>query len=245
MVAEITVLIVAALLGGIIGWRLVPTKGQLFKNSLVFSGAYLFSLTIIHLIPELFETSTSVSNIGLFILLGFFLQIGLEYFTDGVEHGHLHQHNHGGPSSLFLVIALCLHALLDGTILSGQAFQHAHVHQHGNVLLIGLALHKIPAALALMTLLKARKKSNLFLAFVLGLFTLASPLGLIGSEWIATKDLISDENFVRLFAIVSGSFLQISTTIFFESTPGHRPHPTKLLVALTGAALAVITEMIV
>lgn len=248
MVAEIAVLVIAALLGGIIGWRLVPQEGALFKLSLVFSGAYLFSLTIIHLIPELFHAGADIANVGLFILLGFFIQVAIEFFTQGVEHGHMHLHEHDhehhrGPSALFLVIALSLHALLDGTILSQHAFQQAHVHQHGNVLLIGLVLHKVPAALALITLLKARHKSSVYLGVVLVVFALASPIGLLGSEWMARNAVLSDENFVRLIALVAGSFLQISTTIFFESSPGHRPQLGKFLVSLLGAALAVVTEM--
>ncbi|HAA12366.1 MAG TPA: zinc permease [Cytophagales bacterium] len=242
MAAEITVLVMAALLGGLIGWRFVPGEGRAFQAALVFSGAYLFSLTIIHLIPELFESSEDVPNIAIFILIGFFLQVVLEFFTDGVEHGHIHVHNHG-PSSTYLVLAMCLHALLDGTILSQHALQHAHVHNGANALLIGLALHKIPAALALLTLLKARKKPNSTLTFVLVVFTLSSPTGLLLSDWMADQSLISETNFVRLFALVSGTFLQISTTIFFESTPSHKPQKSKLMASLAGATLAVLSEM--
>ncbi|MEL6535955.1 MAG: ZIP family metal transporter [Bacteroidota bacterium] len=242
MAAEIIVLIIAALLGGLIGWRFVPGEGTAFQAALVFSGAYLFSLTIIHLIPELFESAENVPNIALFILIGFFLQVVLEFFTDGVEHGHIHIRSHG-PSSTYLVLALCLHALLDGTILSQHALQHAHVHSGAGALLIGLALHKVPAALALITLLKARKKPKSTLLVVLVAFTLSSPTGLLLSDWLAEQSIISEANFVRLFALVSGTFLQISTTIFFESTPGHKPQRTKLIASLAGATMAVLSEM--
>ena len=246
MSIEIITLVGAALLGGFIGWRLVPEQGPGFRFSLVFSGAYLFSLTVIHLIPELFASAAEVANVGVFILIGFFLQVVLEYFTHGVEHGHLHSHSHhhGGTSAVFMVGALCVHALLDGTILSQHALGHAHVHDGANVLLIGLALHKIPAAVALITLLKGKHFKPWMLALVLGLFTLASPVGLLSSDWLAREAVISETNFVRLFALVSGTFLHISTTIFFESTPGHKPQPSKLLASVVGAGMAVITEII-
>jgi len=242
MTAELIVLILAALVGGFIGWRFVPTEGKGFQMALVFSGAYLFSLTIIHLLPELFESSEDVSNLAIFILIGFFLQVVLEFFTDGVEHGHIHVHSHG-PSSTYLVIALCLHALLDGTVLSQHGLHHEHLHSGGNALLIGLALHKIPAALALMTLLKARKKRNSTLTLVLILFTLSSPVGLLISDWMADQSILSEANFARLFALVSGTFLQISTTIFFESTPDHKPQIGRLMASLAGATMAVLSEM--
>ena len=242
MIAEITVLCIAALLGGVIGWRFVPQEGKLFSAALVFSGAYLFSLTIIHLLPELFESASEVPNIAIYVLIGFFVQVILEFFTDGVEHGHLHDHSHG-TSATFLVVALCLHALLDGTVLSQHALQSAHVHHGPDILLIGLALHKVPAGLALMTLLKARKKSQVYMAIVLVVFMLASPIGLLGSDWLAHQEVLSPENFIRLFALVSGTFLQISTTIFFESKPGHRPQISNLIASMAGAATAILSEM--
>src|SRR3989304_4598152 len=59
------------------------------KNKLLlsFSGAYLLAISFLHLIPEIFK-STEDNFIGIYILLGFFIQILLEYFSKGIEHGH-------------------------------------------------------------------------------------------------------------------------------------------------------------
>ena len=79
------------------------------KLLIAFSGAYLFAITVLHLIPEIYHTNTDGIYIGLFILIGFFLQIILEHFSQGIEHGHEHEHLHGSvPVSM--MIGLCIHA---------------------------------------------------------------------------------------------------------------------------------------
>ncbi|MFN8886323.1 MAG: ZIP zinc transporter, partial [Cyclobacteriaceae bacterium] len=59
---------------------------------LVFAGSYLFSITIIHIFPELYSQSFDPGMIGICVLIGFFLQQALEFLSSGVEHGHIHVH---------------------------------------------------------------------------------------------------------------------------------------------------------
>jgi hypothetical protein len=47
---------------------------------------------------------------------------------------------------------------------------------------------------------------------------------------------------VLLYALVSGNFLHISTTIVFESSPEHHFNARKLTVAILGALVAVAVE---
>src|SRR5436305_1071150 len=60
------------------------------KLLLSFSAAFLFALTVLHLIPEIYKSGNN--TIGIFIFIGFFLQIVLETFSQGIEHGHIHIH---------------------------------------------------------------------------------------------------------------------------------------------------------
>ena len=46
-----------------------------------------------------------------------------------------------------------------------------------------------------------------------------------------------------LFAFVSGAFLHISTTIFVESSPGHRFRFNKIAISILAALLAIFTEL--
>ena len=68
------------------------TKTNL-KLLLAFSGSFLLSLTVMHLLPELYVDKNQ--SIGLFIMLGILFQIVLEFFSKGAEHGHVHGHGHG------------------------------------------------------------------------------------------------------------------------------------------------------
>ena len=68
-----------------------PKAKKNLKLLLAFSGSFLLSLTVMHLLPELYVTNNS--SIGLFIMLGILFQIVLEFFSKGAEHGHVHGHD--------------------------------------------------------------------------------------------------------------------------------------------------------
>jgi hypothetical protein len=48
---------------------------------------------------------------------------------------------------------------------------------------------------------------------------------------------------VIFFAIVAGSFLQISTTIFIESDPNHKLDWRRFSISLLGAGAAVLAQL--
>lgn len=233
MTSTIVILFLAAFLGGLSYW-IIPKSNQKLDFLLTFAGSYLFAITILHILPELFSEHHHHQNTALFVLLGFFLQQILEYFSAGIEHGHFHQKNGvSNVKKISILIALSIHSLLEGTLLHHGAHEH-HSHE-SHSLLLGIILHKAPAAFALMiTLGNMGKKSILLLA----LFSLASPLGLVISENLA----LSTTNMNLLFALVGGSFLHISTTIFVESSPNHHFQWNRIAVAISGALLAIIAE---
>ena len=82
---------------------------------------YLFAVSVIHLIPELFHHHPK-DSIGIFILLGFLIQILLEFFSKGIEHGHFHKQK---IIPFSVMLSLCLHALIEGVPLGGEL-----VHNH-------------------------------------------------------------------------------------------------------------------
>jgi zinc transporter ZupT len=212
-----------------------------FKVVLSFSGAYLFSITVVHILPELFHEAKDVRFVGIFVLVGFFLQMILEYFTSGVEHGHIHVHaedKHVMPYTL--LGSLCLHAFLEGTLLIHPT--HHHHHDDTQSLLYGLVLHKMPEAFALMSILVFRFERKYIALILLLIFSAASPAGMLLSNSLATNETLSHELFPILFAIVAGNFLYISTTIFFETSPNHKFKANRLIVSILGAAAAITAE---
>ncbi len=232
---------------------LVGRKTRLSEKSkalfLVFAGAYLFAMTVIHLIPDLFLSDTDPFSIGLWILLGFFLQKVLENFSSGVEHGHSHIHG-SGVTVTYLLIALSIHSFLEGSIMTDSMHQH-HLsegdHEDGSSfkILLGIVMHKIPAAIALVALLTSLVKSKIKATVLLLIFALASPAGLIASDYLSNQQIVNPENMQIFFAIVAGSFLQISTTIFIESDPNHKLDWRKFGVSVLGAGMAVIAQIFI
>ena len=246
MIASIIILFFIAFAAGMVAFYVPKISGENYKLWLVFAGAYLFSITLVHIFPELFQQQTSAALIGISVLIGFFLQQGLEFLSSGVEHGHIHVHEHNHKhkeSSAFLVlIALCIHALLEGGLLTHT---QTAAHRHGsNTLLWGILLHKAPEAFALMSVLLCEIKSRTKAIILLIIFSAASPLGLYLSNYLLVSETMSSQAFTILFAVVSGNFLHISTTIVFESSSDHKFNAKKMGVALLAASIAIVAEIL-
>jgi len=256
MAIKLLVLFLSPLLSGLLIFILPKGKNINFRLLLVFAGSYLFAITVAHILPELFRQTSGLPWVGLFVLGGFFLQQLLEYFTAGVEHGHLpdehdhvheghhHHHHHGKPvSAIVLLVALCVHAFLEGGMLA-QPISDGPVYDV-NAILAGIALHRAPAAFALMTVLAFQLNSRTKALPYLAAFSAAAPVGLLLSSYMTEHEILSSNGLMYLYALVCGNFLHISTTIVFESSPEHRFNAKKLLVAVLGAATAVGVEYLI
>ena len=72
------------------------------KLFLAFSGAFLLSTTIFELLPEVYQ-HVDTKQIGVFIMGGILLQILLEFYSKGAEHGHLHHHDSNTEVSMVFI----------------------------------------------------------------------------------------------------------------------------------------------
>jgi len=244
MVVNFLVLLFFSLGGGLLAFLSPKVSSATYRLALVFSGAYLFGITIVHILPELFIQSPEPGFVGIYVLLGFFLQQWLETYSQGVEHGHLHEHvgEHRQMSGLVLLIALSVHAFLEGSLLSHPSNLHP-IHKTGP-LLWGILLHKVPAAFALMSVIRCEDKRLGRSMVYLLIFALASPAGMVLGNYFVDNELLSAAALSVIFAIVSGNFLHISTTIVFESNEHHKLNYKKWFVAIFGAGLAVLLEIL-
>ncbi|MFO7825109.1 MAG: ZIP family metal transporter [Cyclobacterium sp.] len=238
-------LFMAAFGAGLLALIIPEWKEKSFKLALIFAGAYLFAITILHIFPELFADQDSAYYMGLYILLGFLLQQVLDFMSSGIEHGHIHDHgSHGMGNSVWtLMIGLFLHAFLEGTLLSKQPMLAGH-HHGSETLLIGMILHKMPEAFALVAVLMSRL-NRMGIILLLVLFSLASPLGMVSTDFLYDQQLIGRGTLNILFGLVAGGFLHISTIILFESSPQHRFHLQKLLIILLASGIAILTEFFI
>lgn len=233
------ILFLSAFLGGMLYFVLKPeTINKNFKTLLTFAGSYMFSITLLHLIPELFEMSLAHGedffHIGGYILLGFFIQKALEFFSSGVEHGHFHQEHSHNYSPVLLLTALCIHSFMEGTLLT-SAHGHHDAH-HGLDLLMGIVIHKAPAAFVLTMLLSLQHTKKPVVISLLVLFSLASPAGMLVGDILLSEG--KDGVYIILYALVAGNFLHISTTIFIESSPEHKIEFKKIIAIALGVLCA-------
>lgn len=210
---------------------------RFIKLALAFSGGFLLSIAFIHFIPELYIHSTG--QIGLFILLGFLLQLILEYFSGGIEHGHMHT-SETNKIPWGLLLALGVHSFLEGIPLgaqeSGVHMATTH-HAHGeHSLLVGIILHRIPVAIALMSVLVFSKIKRSTSWIILSLFAITAPIGAVLGYF--GSDYAHIVNFDYVLAVIVGMFLHISTTIIFESSENHKFNFIKLMTLIGGCALA-------
>ena len=165
------VLFLAVLVGGGASY-IVNTKSALFKLILAFSGAFLFGTLMTHLLPEVFQNSSG----GLWVLLGFGVQLLLDFISKGLEHGHLHTHENRIP--VLPLVGLFIHAFIEGMPLGLDNIMHDHGHDHSaNGLLWSVAFHKIPIALLVATALRSAGLKTWKVVLGILLFALSSPLG--------------------------------------------------------------------
>lgn len=201
---------------------LQPKEKKQLKLLLAFSGSFLLSLTVINLLPEVYEHN-EVKHIGVYIMLGIIFQIVLEFFSQGAEHGHVHGHGHIHKMPWSLFISLCLHALLEG-------FPVGHHHD----LALGIAVHHFPIAMILtLFFVKAGLSKNTLAVFMVG-FALMTPLG----TWLAASLPRLGAYYSEITAVVIGILFHISSTIIFESSEGHKFNIAKITVIILGIVLA-------
>lgn len=232
--------VLAGLLGGLAG---VSLQGRLTKNVkilLAFSGAYLLALTVMHLLPEIYAELDYRS--GYFILLGFLLQIILDYYSRGVEHGHIHYHSHEAHRfPLGIYLSLFLHSVIEGLPLAGDELFPTGEHNHGHALLLGIVIHKLPEAIALAALLHHFIPSRRRVALYISIYALATPLGLLVGYLLVRSEV---ENMARVYsailAVAVGIFIHVSTTIIFEADEDHRISWRKASAILLGLALVLL-----
>lgn len=229
-----TILFLAPLISGLVVMYLKPTLTANLKLLLSFSGSFLLAICFLHLIPELYHDYSY--SVGIFILVGFLLQILLEFFSKGIEHGHYHPSKDKRLFPYALFLSLCIHSFVEGMALVEP--NHYHGHNFANTsLLIGIIIHKIPIAIILSTLMLTNKNSFKSRLISIIIFSLTAPIGLYLAS---TYGSILLENVSILNALAVGILLHVSTTILFETSEAHKFNLKKFLVIIIGLFSAIL-----
>ncbi|TMM31320.1 ZIP family metal transporter [Polaribacter aestuariivivens] len=219
-------LILSVLLGAALVFIIKPSN-KIVRLLLAFSGAYLLSVTILHLLPDVYTINSDDTVVGIFILVGIILQSVLESFSKGAEHGHIHIHSDGKKFPTLLFLSLCLHAFSEGL----------PIHHADDNLLWAIVVHKIPIAIVLTTFLLHTNYSKKTVFLFLSFFAIMSPLGI----FLGDKILFFNTYSTEITALIIGVFLHISTIILFETTENHKFNLQKFIAILLGVLLTIFT----
>lgn len=226
------------LLAGILALK-VAVKQNNLRLLLALSAAYLFSVSIIHLLPEAY-LNQNVKLTGLFIVLGFCMQLVIDTFSTGIEHGHVHLHSKECHTHLpyGIVIGLMLHSFLEGLPIYNLNVSNGS-SEINHQLIYGLVLHNIPISIAFVLLLKEHHMSQGKILLLLAGFSLMTPLGYLFSYVLQTVGLSNYHQYSQAaFALVIGIFLHISTAILFETSDHHKYNIAKVIMMISGIILA-------
>ncbi len=213
--------LLSVLIGYAIALIIKPKKKKNLKLLLAFSGSFLLSLTVMDLLPSVYESHNH--SIGIFIMVGILFQIILEFFSKGAEHGHVHGHEKINSMPWLLFISLCIHAFLEG-------FPVGHHHD----LAFGIAIHHLPIAIILTTFFLNAELNKTALFIFMVSFALMTPLGTFVSDSVPNISLY----FTEITAVVIGILFHISSTIIFESSEGHKFNIAKISMIILGILLA-------
>lgn len=204
---------------------------------LAFSGSFLLGITLLHLLPEIFQTTGHKA--GLYILLGFFLQQAIQRFTHGVEHGHHHLGEHHHVNIWPVFAGLAFHALSEGLPL-GMTYSDPNTLPS---LFVAIAFHKLPEAMLITSLIIAGHHSGKKKAWsLLVLFALLTPVAGILTHEIGSVSSSFAAIVPLCIPVIAGSFIHISTTIFFESgTKSHDMNWKKWTAILLGIGFSMFS----
>ncbi|MBB1139891.1 ZIP family metal transporter [Myroides sp. WP-1] len=234
--------LLAVIIGYLIALLIQPKNKKHLKLLMAFSGSFLLTLTVTHLLPDVYQAAvgdlvtaggehvhdhnhdhSGAGRIGFFIMAGIVFQIILEYFSKGAEHGHVHSHEKLDRIPWLLFISLCIHAFFEGMPIS----QHSE-------LALGIGIHHLPIAIILTAFfINAQMNKKMVFIFMM-LFSIMTPLGTLVSSNIP----LLSAYYAEISAVVVGILFHISSTIIFESNEDHKFNINKLIAILLGVIAA-------
>ena len=221
------ILFITVLTGMFLAMRLKNVNNQHVNLLLSFSGAYLLSVVVFHLLPGVYDKLNG-KTAGFLIMSGIVFQLILELFSHGAEHGH--KHAFGSKAPWLLWLSLAIHAFLEGLPIN----QGHHLHTG---YFYGILIHKLPVAMVLTTvMLEAGLSKSKILLFLTG-FALMTPL----AAFLGNSAVLFTTYATYINAFVVGILAHIGTTILFENEHSHHFNLRKFLLIFLAMFLAYLT----
>ena len=202
-------------------YAIKPKDKTGIKMLLTFSGAFLLAAVAVEYLPEIYESGDE--SMGAYLLLGVFIQIILEFFSKGAEHGHLHVQGKSKSFPWLLFVSLCIHAFLEGIPL-----------QYKDTMVYGIAIHKLPVSFILTAFLISSRYPIAKIMVAVLFFASMSGIGTLSAQQIG----VLNDYMLPIKSVVTGIVLHVSTTLILESSDGHKFNVRKVILMIAGAALA-------
>lgn len=223
----ITILLLSSVLLGAGLGAFFGKHQKLAKGFLILSAGFLIAICLNEIFPSIYRDEHH--HMGIWVIVGVILQMFLENFTKGFEHGHMHHPTEKNILPIGLLIGLFLHAFIEGIPLAQQEISSAYLQ--------GILVHNLPISFILGAFLFQHKRFSSYSWAIISLFAIASPLGMwLGAE-LPTRIL------PYITAIVGGIFLHISSVIIFESNKNHNVDWVKIAWVLGGIAIASLLHL--
>lgn len=242
----IIILTASVLLIGLIS-DFTKNKMERYNKYLIpLSVAFVLSLICLHILPELFEKH--INYVGLFILIGFVIQILLELLSKGIEHGHVHFHGKITETKVIpIFIGISLHSFIEALPISSIYDSHDHGHEHYNInegvsfiYFLMILVHKLPVAAILMILFNKVFKNNFKKYVLFILFALTAPAGAILGNYLSMNTNFNEISSIFL-AISTGMLLHITTLLIFEEHHSSNEKWKNLILISVGFSAGLIS----
>ena len=222
-------LLILSVLAGVFLGKYFGEKQKFAKNLLVLSAGFLITICLNDVFPEVYASNNH--NIGIFVIIGVLLQMLLENLTKGFEHGHFHHHqDEKNILPIALMAGMFIHAFLEGIPLANEK-------NIDNPYLMGILFHNLPISFVLGAFLFHKNKLSSSSWFVIAIFAISSPLGMLLGNYF------NPDYKVYFLALVGGIFLHISSVIIFESNKNHNIDWWKILMVICGVAIALVSHL--
>lgn len=258
----------SVLIGYLVAIWVKPKNKKAIKLLLAFSGAFLLTMTVSHLLPEVYAyaiESPKQEHINDINSTHEVAHDHEQHHHEQHHHEHHHEqhhHDHGAMKTigLFIMLGIVFQIVLE---YFSKGAEHGHVHIHDKMtslpwlLFISLCLHALLEGMPISHhehLAWAIAVHHLPIAVILTLFFLQAGLDKkmififmiifalmtpLGT-YAAQSLTILSTYYIPISAFVIGILFHISSTIIFESNEGHTFNLAKLIAILVGIFIGFI-----
>ena len=210
------------------------------KYLFALSAGYLLSFSFLNYLPNVYNDQNLAG--GLFVLFGFIAQIILEFFTDGIGHGHeIQTKTPDRKTHLVPFLSLLLMFSIEGYVVGLNFFTSpslSHFIKDIQIALVyGLILYHLPVFLSIHRNNLLSFNSNKFNTIKFISYFTALPFGVFVSYLFC--DIFKLNHTLAMTQFLVGMLLNNSTLILFESSSDHKINTLKLISVFTGVLLSI------